>query len=105
LQQLYQWLTGWASLFRSEKSGHGTTTCTVRTEVTVQRESKTLLVAGATDLIACPLCGQPIHTAPVGGKRLRLVEGFRRMALRHELNRFENGNGSLAVKTRFEFRK
>jgi len=27
------------------------------------------------------------------------------MALRHELNRFENGNGSLAVKTRFEFRK
>ncbi|MGA3107310.1 MAG: hypothetical protein ABSD53_22740 [Terriglobales bacterium] len=75
MQQLYQWLTGWASLFRSEKSGHGTTTCTVRTEVTVQRESKTLLVAGATDLIACPLCGQPIHTAPVGGKRLRLVEG------------------------------
>src|SRR5580658_8702508 len=55
-KRLYQWLTQRASFFRFAASGRGTSR-TVRTEVTIERESVTLSVNGsALDLI--PLCGQ-----------------------------------------------
>jgi hypothetical protein len=54
---LYQWLFGRASFFRSDRSDQGVSR-TVRTEVTVEREGMTLVVAGAAvGFDICPLCG------------------------------------------------
>jgi hypothetical protein len=55
-KRLYQWLTQRARFFRFAASGRGTTR-TVRTEVTVERESITLSVNGSA-LNLCPICGQ-----------------------------------------------
>ena len=65
MKRLYQWMSERASFFRSDISGQGATTIrTIRTEVTVQREGTTLLVAGAAaGLDICPLCGQKIAPA------------------------------------------
>jgi len=66
-KRLYQWLTQRASFFRFDGSGRGTSR-TVRTEVTLERESVTLSVNGpAFDL--CPMCGQTLRP-PQAGRRL-----------------------------------
>ncbi|MGC9990335.1 MAG: hypothetical protein ABSC07_17275 [Terriglobales bacterium] len=74
MQQLYQWFRGRASLFRSGKSSPGTSQI-VRTEVTVKRQSTTLLMSGATTFEVCPLCGQNLVPAQAEQARLRLHEG------------------------------
>jgi hypothetical protein len=48
---------------------------TVRTEVTVQLESMTLLAGAATGLDLCPLCGQKLVPARAVNQRVRLAEG------------------------------
>ena len=69
-KRLYQWLTQRASFFHFAASGRGTSR-TVRTEVTLERESVTLSVNGpAFDL--CPMCGQTLRPPQAG---LRLEEG------------------------------
>jgi hypothetical protein len=75
MNQLYQWLRGRTSLFRSKKADPAATQ-TVRTEVTVHRESTTLLVSGPTTVFdTCPLCGQKLAPAQAERARLHLVEG------------------------------
>jgi hypothetical protein len=72
-KRLYQWLTQRASLFRFAASGRGTSR-TVRTEVTLERESITLSVNGpAFDL--CPMCGQTLPPPQAAQAGLRLEEG------------------------------
>jgi hypothetical protein len=62
-KRLYQWLTQRASFFRFAGSGRGTSR-TVRTEVTLERESITLSMNGP-GLDLCPFCGQMRgHTPP-----------------------------------------
>jgi hypothetical protein len=62
-KRLYQWMTQRASFFRFAAPGRGTSR-TVRTEVTVERESITLPVNGSA-LNLCPICGQMRgHTPP-----------------------------------------
>jgi hypothetical protein len=65
MKRLYQWISERASFFRSDISAQGaTTTRTICTEVTVQREGMTLLVAGAAaGFDICPLCGQKVAPA------------------------------------------
>ena len=65
MKGLYQWISERASFFRSDISAQGTTTTrTICTEVTVQREGMTLLVAGtAAAFDICPLCGQKVAPA------------------------------------------
>jgi len=75
MNRLYQWLSGRASFFRSDTSGHGASR-TVRTEVTVERQGMTLLVGGAAaGFDICPLCGTKL--APNQAERLgdRLLKG------------------------------
>jgi hypothetical protein len=65
-RRLYQWLTRRASFFRSDTSAGGVTR-TVRTEVTVERQTMALLVGNgeAAGFDICPLCGSkltPVHT-------------------------------------------
>jgi hypothetical protein len=75
MNRLYQWFGGRTRLFRSSKSALGSTE-TVRTEVTIQRESTTLLISGSTAAFdVCPICGQKLASAQVDQPRLRLVEG------------------------------
>jgi hypothetical protein len=74
VQKLYQWLSGRASFFRSEKSERDTIR-TVRTEMTVQRESTTLLVGGTTVFDVCPLCGQKLAPSQAEQAKLRLQKG------------------------------
>ena len=75
MNRIYQWLSGRASFFRSDTSGHGTSR-TVRTEVTVERQGMTLLVGGATaGFDNCPLCGQKLAPAQAEQSRLRLQKG------------------------------
>jgi hypothetical protein len=72
MKGLYQWLSQRASFFRFDASGRGTSR-TVRTEVTVQR-GMTLLVGGAADFDACPVCGNklsPEQTEQVSGRLLK----------------------------------
>jgi hypothetical protein len=73
-KRLYQWLSQRASFFRSDtvsqSTGH-----TVRTEVTVQQESMTLLAGAAAVFDRCPLCGQKLVPAQEVGGKLRLSEG------------------------------
>jgi hypothetical protein len=60
MKRLYQWLSGRATFFHLERPERGTGR-TVRTEVTVERQSMTLLVdcvPAAFDI--CPLCGQKL---------------------------------------------
>ncbi len=65
MKRLYQWISERASFFRSDISAQGaTTTRTICTEVTVQREGMTLMVTGAAAAFElCPLCGQKIAPA------------------------------------------
>jgi hypothetical protein len=70
MKRLYQWFSGRASFFRSDISAQGrTTTRTICTQVTVQREGTTLLVADSVAAFdICSLCGQkvsPAHAEPV----------------------------------------
>jgi hypothetical protein len=68
---MYQWLRGRASFFRSGKSGRGTGG-NVRTEVTVERESTTLLVGGRAAIFdICPLCGNKLVRAQAEQAGLR----------------------------------
>jgi hypothetical protein len=73
MKGLYQWLSERASFFRFDGSGHSTSR-TVRTEVTVQ-QGMTLLVGGATDLDACPLCGNKLCPAEAEQVNGRLLKG------------------------------
>jgi hypothetical protein len=72
-KRLYQWLTQRASFFRFAASGRGTSR-TVRTEVTIERESVTLSVNGSA-LNLCPMCGQTLLSPPEAQAGLRLEEG------------------------------
>jgi hypothetical protein len=75
MNRLYQWLRGRTSAFISAKSPGGTGR-TVCTEVTVQRQSMTLLVAGAATIFdVCPLCGQSLAPAQAEHARRRLLKG------------------------------
>jgi len=63
MNRLYQWLCSRASFFRSDTSGRGNSR-TVRTEVTVERQGMTLVVAGAAaGFDICPLCGNKLAPA------------------------------------------
>jgi len=72
-KRLYQWLTQRASFFRFAASGRGTSR-TVRTEVTIERESVTLSVNGSA-LNLCPMCGQTLLSPQEAQAGLRLQEG------------------------------
>ena len=73
--RLYQWLRRRASFFRSDLSGRSTSR-TVRTEVTVQREGITLLMGdAAAGFDNCPLCGSKLAPAQAEQTRLRLQKG------------------------------
>jgi hypothetical protein len=75
MHRLYQWLSRGASFFRSDTSDHSTSR-TVRTEVTVQREGITLLVGdAAAGFDTCPLCGSKLAPAQAEQARLRLRGG------------------------------
>jgi len=78
MNRLYQWLSGRASLFRSDTSSQGARR-TVRTEVTVERQGIALLAGGAAEgLETCPLCGSklaPKQPDQPEQARLRLQEG------------------------------
>jgi len=78
MNRLYQWLFSGARFFRSNTAGRGTGR-TVRTEVTVERQSTTLLMGGGATAVGfdtCPLCGSqlapPAQPEPPAG---RLLEG------------------------------
>jgi hypothetical protein len=62
MQRLYQRLSEWASFFRYEAAGRGTSR-TVRTETMVLREGVTLLAGSAATLglDICPLCGRKLE--------------------------------------------
>jgi hypothetical protein len=71
---MYQWLRGRASFFRSGKSGRGKGG-NVRTEVTVERDSTTLLVGGRAAIFdLCPLCGNTLVRARAEQAGLRRQE-------------------------------
>lgn len=76
MNRLYQWLAKRASFFRSEASGRGTTR-TVRTEVTVERQEMTLLVAdaAAAGFNICPLCGSKLDRARAEQAKTLLLDG------------------------------
>jgi hypothetical protein len=60
--RLYQWLSKRARFSRSDAATG--LSRTIRTEVTIERCEKTLLVGGApVDLDQCPLCGQKLVPA------------------------------------------
>jgi hypothetical protein len=72
MKQLYQWLFGRASFFRSDASTRGTNR-TVRTEVTVEQQGTTLLVGGAVaGFDICPFCGQKLAPEQAEPVRARL---------------------------------
>jgi len=74
MKRLYQWLSQRASFFRSDTSGCAAGH-TVRTEVTVQQESTTLLVGGvAAGFDICPLCGQKLAPAQASQASLHLQQ-------------------------------
>jgi hypothetical protein len=76
MNRLYQWLSGRASFFRSDTSGRGTSR-TVRTEVTVERQGMTLVVAGAAaGFDICPLCGNKLAPAQTEKATARLQKGL-----------------------------
>lgn len=77
MNRLYQWFSGRASLFRSGKGGEGASQ-TIRTEVTVERESTTLITGVAGAFSVCPLCGQTLAPAQTEQARLRLQGGLPR---------------------------
>jgi hypothetical protein len=72
--RLYQWLARRASFFRSDTSGHSTSR-TVRTEVTIERQGMTVLVGGTAGFDICPLCGQKLAPMQAEQARLRLQQG------------------------------
>jgi hypothetical protein len=75
MNRIYQWLSGRASFFRFDSSGHGTTR-TVRTEVTVERQGVTLLVGGAAaGFDTCPLCGSKLTSYQAEELNGRLLNG------------------------------
>jgi hypothetical protein len=71
-KRLYQWLAQRASFFRLAASGRGKSR-TVRTEVTLERESITLSVNG-TALDFCPMCGRKLLSPRAASAGLRLEE-------------------------------
>lgn len=74
VNRLYQWLSGRASFFRIGTSSRGAGR-TIRTEVTVERQSMTLVLSGAAaGFDTCPLCGTKL--APNQAEQLngRLLE-------------------------------
>jgi hypothetical protein len=73
-QRLYQWLTQRASFFRFDASGRETSR-TVRTEVTLERESITVSVNGPAAFDVCPMCGQTLPAPQAAQTELRLEEG------------------------------
>jgi hypothetical protein len=73
-KRLYQWLSGWASFFRSNPPDRRTSR-TIRTEVTVQRQGMTLLVGDAASFDTCPLCGSALAPEQAEQARLRLSKG------------------------------
>jgi hypothetical protein len=75
VNRLYQWLSRRASLFHSEESGEGRRR-TIRTEVTVEWESTTVLRAGSPGIFdPCPLSGHKLCPHQVEQARLYLQEG------------------------------
>ncbi len=74
MNRLYQWFSGRASLFSPGKAGEGARH-TIRTEVTVERESTTLITGVAGDFGVCPLCGQTLDPAQAQPATLRLQAG------------------------------
>ena len=76
MNRFYQWLSGRASFFRTNTSGRGTGR-TVRTEVTVERQSTTMLVGGATAMVfdTCPLCGSQLAPNQADQPDGRLLKG------------------------------
>lgn len=76
MKGLYQWISARASFFRSDTVGQGAaTTRTVCTEVTVERESTTVVASAAAVFALCPLCGQKLAPAQAASERLRLNQG------------------------------
>jgi hypothetical protein len=74
-KRLYQWLSQRASFFRVDTPGRSTSR-TVRTEVTVERQGMTLLVGGAAENFdTCPLCGQKLAPEQAEQARVRLRGG------------------------------
>jgi hypothetical protein len=75
MKQLYQWLFGRASFFRSDASSCGTSRI-VRTEVTVERQRLTVLVGGAAAAFdTCPLCGNKLAPEQAEQVRAHLSDG------------------------------
>jgi len=76
VNRLYQWLSGRASFFRTDTTTRGAGR-TVRTEVTVEQQSTTMLVGGATaaDFDTCPLCGSKLAPDQAEQPSGRLLEG------------------------------
>jgi hypothetical protein len=71
---MYQWLSGRASFFRSGKSSRDTGR-NIRTEVTVERESTTLLVGVPAAIFdICPLCGNKLAPSQAEQAGLRLQQ-------------------------------
>jgi len=74
-KRLYQWLSQRASSFRSGATA-STASRTVRTEVTVERQSTAVLMGGvAAGFDICPLCGTKLGTEQAEQARLRLPKG------------------------------
>jgi hypothetical protein len=76
MNRLYQWLIDRASFFRSVRSSHGNGR-TIRTEVTVERQSTAVLIGGAAvvGFDTCPLCGGKLAPAQAQPPSSRLLEG------------------------------
>jgi hypothetical protein len=74
-KRLYQWLSQRASSFQSGATAN-TTNRTVRTEVTVERQSSAVLMGGAAvGFDTCPLCGTKLGPDQAEQARLRLPKG------------------------------
>jgi hypothetical protein len=76
VNRLYQWLSGRASFFRTDTSSRSLGR-TVRTEVTVERQSTTMIVGGATAVgfDTCPLCGSKLAPDQAEQPSGRLLKG------------------------------
>jgi hypothetical protein len=70
--RMCQSLREWASLLRDERSDESSKR-TVRTEVTVERQERTVVLGNVTaeSFDACPLCGQKLSPPPEPGAIVR----------------------------------
>lgn len=75
MHRLYQWVHEQAIFFLKKIDTQGIRR-TVRTEVTVLNEERTLLVGrgGAAALDTCPLCGHALSSAPGEAGEMELAE-------------------------------